>query len=170
MTTLRISCVAVLLLVFGGMTTMAEPRRVVLPDVEHALASLEVIGSDGQSTVYSLAQLEDFPTYEIETRTPWRDQPAVFSGVLLSDVLARHDLLSASAIVVTAENEFTATFDRRAMMAAPILIATRVDGEAHSRRARGPIQFVIAEQDMMDSDAFEESHLVWMVTRIEAYR
>jgi hypothetical protein len=152
------------------MTAMAEPKRVVLPEVDHAVASLEVIGLDGQSTVYSPAQLEEFPTYEIETRTPWRDQPALFSGVLLSDVLARHDLLSASVIVVTAENEFTATFDRRAMTTAPILIATRVDGEAHSRRARGPIQFVIAEQDMTDSDAFDESHLVWMAMRIEASR
>ena len=170
MTSLRMCCVAVFLLIIGGIPAVAEPKRVVLPHVEHAVASLEVIGSDGQSTVYSPVQLEEFPTYEIETRTPWRDQPAVFSGVLLSDVLARHDLLSATMIVVTAENEFSATFDRRAMMAAPILIATRVDGAAHSRRARGPIQFVISEQDMKASGAFDESHLVWMVTRIEASR
>ena len=170
MTSLRMNCVAVSLLVLGGITATAEPKRAGLPHIDHAVASLEVIGSEGQSAVYSPTQLEEFPTYEVETRTPCRAQPADFAGVLVSDVLARHDLLSAPMIVVTAENEFSAAFDRRAMMAAPILIATRADGAAHSRRARGPIQFVISEDDMKARGALNESPLVWMVTRFEASR
>ena len=170
MTLFRICCVAVFLSVFGGLSAIAEPRSALLTAIEHAEATFEVIGLEGERTIYSPADLERFPTYQVTTITPWRDAPAVFAGVLLLDVLAHHNLLSADELLVTAENEFTVLFDRDALIAAPILIATRVNGAPHSRRARGPIQFVIDDRDMRSSEVLTESHLVWMAARIEVVR
>ncbi|MBT8413332.1 MAG: hypothetical protein KJO30_03290 [Boseongicola sp.] len=170
MTAFRISCVAVFMLFLGAMTAVTEPRSAVLTEIVHTEAALEVIGLDGQRTIYSPAELEQFPTYQLTTVTPWRDEPAVFAGVLLSDVLAHHNLLSADELLVTAENEFTVSFDRAALTAAPILIATRVNGAPHSRRSRGPIQFVIDDHDMRSREVLTESHLVWMAARIEVVR
>jgi len=51
----------------------------------------------------------------------------------------------------------------------PILLATRVNGKAHTRRKRGPIQFVLP---MSDDAAIGQDHYqnnwVWMAARIEA--
>ena len=170
MAPLRVACVAVFLSVFGGMSVGAEPKKADLTKIEHAEAALEIVGLQGLRTVYSPAELEQFPTYEITTATPWRDEPAVFSGVLLSDVLAHHNMLSVDELLVTAENEFTVSFDREALAAAPILIATRVNGAPQSRRARGPIPFVIEDQSMRTSDVLTESHLDWMDARNEVVR
>ncbi|MBT8459771.1 MAG: hypothetical protein HKP37_11700 [Boseongicola sp.] len=163
-------CVAVFFVFFGVVSTMAGPQRVDLEPIAHENAELVVVNPDGSRTVYTPAQLEEFPTYRLVTTTPWRVEPAAFSGVLLSDILERHEMPSDMTIRVTAENEFSTFFDPEALGIAPILVATRVDGAAHSRRARGPIQFVIEDEVYRSNDALTESHLVWMASRIEVVR
>jgi hypothetical protein len=104
---------------------------------------LEEHGADGSCAFYSPEDLAKFPTYEIETTTPCRDELAVFDGVLLSDVLARQDLIDAPSIRVTATNERTTVLEREVWASAPILIATRVNGLSifvwppHSRSKSG---------------------------------
>ena len=160
--------VAMFLAVFAGQGVLASPKQVALDPIEHQDAQLVIESPDGVSVTYTPEMLESFPTYELTTKTPWRDTPATFSGVLLSDLLASHGMSDVTAIVVAAENEFQVVFEREALVAAPVLIATRVDGQAHSRRQRGPIQFIISEDDMRASNALEESHLVWMAASIKA--
>ena len=89
---------------------------------------LEVHGADGSRAFCSRDDLVKFPTYEIETTTPCRDELAVFDGVLLSDVLARQDLIDAPSILGTATNACTTVLEREVWASAPILIATRVNG------------------------------------------
>lgn len=160
--------VAIFLAVFAGQSVSASPKQVALAPIQHQDAQLVVESPDGVTVTYTPEMLEALPTYEITTTTPWRDTPATFSGVLLSDLLANHGMSDVSAIVVAAENEFQVVFERSALEAAPVLIATRVDGRPHSRRQRGPIQFIIADEDMRANGALEESHLVWMAASIKA--
>lgn len=170
MRSLYCHCVAIILLVISVVSAVAEPQRVDLEPLVHENAELVIVTRDGARTVYTPASLEGFPTYQIETTTPWREVPAVFAGVLLSDVLMHHDMLSDAPIRVTAENDFSTVFDAGALNAAPILIATRVNGAPLSRRARGPIQFVIQDEVYRAKDSLTESHLVWMAARIETVR
>jgi hypothetical protein len=144
-----------------------QPEPVALAAVKHAAASLEVIGTDGASKTYSPNDLETFPTYRLKTTTPWRQEAAEFEGVLLTDILAAHGLSDVPAIKVTAENDFTSVIGREVWQSVQILVATRVDGRPHSRRARGPIQFVMDMDAYSASDAASESDLVWMAARIE---
>ena len=140
---------------------------VELAPIAHAEASLVVVGTDGGEVTYSPEDLETFSTYSLTTATPWRDDPADFEGVLLADVLAANGLDSVDAIAVTAENDYRTVIEREIWETVDILLATRVDGRAHSRRARGPIQFVIDMDAFNASDLTSESNLVWMAARIE---
>ena len=154
---------------FFGLATasMAAPEPVELAPMHHKDAQLEVRLGDGSGAAYAPADLEAFPTYRIETTTPWREERAIFEGILLTDLLAAHGLLDAPSIRVTAENDFTSVISREVWEAAPILVATRVDGRPHSRRDRGPIQFVVAAEDYVGSPVVTEAHLVWMAAVIE---
>lgn len=144
------------------------PTLVELEPIEHAEASLVVIAADGTSTTYTPAELEQFTTYSLTTTTPWREEPAEFEGVLLSEILAAHGLDIADSILVTAENDYSTTMVRELLDSVQILVATRVDGRPHSRRERGPIQFVIDSETYNSSDLTSESNFVWMAARIEA--
>lgn len=142
--------------------------KVELEPVTHVDAALVVVGNDGTEHRYSPAELEQFTTYSLTTRTPWRDEPAEFQGVLLADVLAANGLDSVSSIAVLAENDYRTVIERAVWEEVDILVATRVDGRPHSRRARGPIQFVIDMDAFNASELTSESNLVWMAARIEA--
>ncbi len=151
----------------AGTAFAGQPEPVALTPIEHALAQLEVVGMDGHSRVYKPEDLETMTTYRLRTTTPWRTEPAEFEGVLLSDLLAANGLADAPAIRVYAENDFSSVIERDVWTSIPVLVATRVDGHAHSRRVRGPIQFVMDMDAYQASDVASESDLVWMAARIE---
>lgn len=149
-------------------SALASPQSVTLEPIEHMAAQLVVVRPDGSETAYSPADLEQLPNYRLRTETPWRAQPADFDGVLLRDILAANGLLEVEAILVTAENDFTATIPRVLWETVDVIVATRVDERPHTRRERGPIQFVIDMDEYQSHDIAEEEHLVWMAARIEA--
>lgn len=158
---------ALIVAVFAAAGWAGQPEPVALSPVKHAAASLEVIGTDGATKVYTPGDLETFATYRLKTTTPWRQEAAAFEGVLLTDILAANGLSDVPAIKVTAENDFTSVIRREVWQSIPILVATRVDGQPHSRRSRGPIQFVMDMDAYTASGAASESDLVWMAARIE---
>jgi hypothetical protein len=140
---------------------------VTVEEIVFQQASLTVAGPAGERS-FDQAALEALGTHALTTVTPWREAPATFVGVLLSDVLAANGLADVAAIRVTAENGFAVIIPRAVWTTYPCLIATRVDGKAHSRRARGPLQFVF---DMSGSpavgDILFEQNWVWMAQRID---
>lgn len=140
----------------------------VLAPVRFQKASLLVAGDTG-SARYSPATLEQFGVYRLVTHSPWRDAPAAFEGVRLVDILAAHGLVDAKAIRVSAENDYAVVIPRSVWRDHAVLVATRVDGRAHSRRQRGPIQFVFDyDDDAATRDKSFEQNWVWMAARIEA--
>ena len=160
-----------LAVVIAGQAAFAgQPKPTELAPIRHADAALIIVAADGQEHSYSPAELEKFSTYSLMTTTPWREQPADFAGVMLSDLLAAHGLDQAAEIRVTAENDYSTTMSRELLSSVPVLVATRVDGKAHSRRQRGPIQFIIDADDYSASPLTSESNFVWMAARIEAAR
>lgn len=148
----------------------ADVERVDLEPVSHVDATLTVVDADGNETVYTPQDIEALGGYRMVTTTPWRSEETVFEGGLLQDLLVKHRLDQTGAIRVVAENEFESILESAVWEAAPILLATRVEGRPHSRRARGPIQFVVSMEDYDGSPVIEERHLVWMAARIEPIR
>ncbi len=162
------SIVAALLV--GALATSAVadvPQPIALDPITHNTGALVITRADGTEVRYTPAELEMLDTYRLRTTTPWRDEPADFDGVLLSDLLQLNGLADLDEVQVIAENDFVSSFPRALWETVPVLIATRVDGQPHSRRERGPIQFVISQDDFTASDLATEAHLVWMAARIE---
>jgi len=156
-------------LVFSAVVAVqaiAAPHPVTLAPMIHQQATLTIHTPDGTVHVYTPDDLEHFPTYSMITTTPWRTTPAEFEGILLKDLLKANGMENLPAIRVVAENDFTTTIERAVWESVPVLVATRVDGKPHSRRARGPIQFVIANSDYKASPVVEERHMVWMAASI----
>jgi len=147
---------------------LAETLQPVEPTpTNHIAAELVIAGADGQETRYSPATLEELTTYRLRTTTPWRTAPADFEGILLVDLLRANGLETVDEIRVTAENEYETVIPRAVWETMPVLVATRVDGQPHSRRERVPIQFVIPMDAYSSSGVANEAHLVWMAARIE---
>ncbi|MGC3939626.1 hypothetical protein ACOTTU_17620 [Roseobacter sp. EG26] len=159
---------AAALLMLSQTALAGKPVPAELGPINHAEATLVIVDGDGNEVSYSPAELEKFATYSLTTKTPWREKPAEFEGVMLSEILAAHGLDSAASILVTAENDYSTTMSQELLKSVDILVATRVDGRAHSRRARGPIQFIIDAETFAASALTSESNYVWMAARIEA--
>ncbi|MXQ08805.1 hypothetical protein GQ651_13185 [Alphaproteobacteria bacterium GH1-50] len=154
--------------VFGGPAIANPmPTPVTLEPIQHADASLTLRSADGQEHRLDMSAIEALPTYRVETTTPWREEAAVFDGVLLSDLLGAYGLDETDSLLVTAENDYTTVFERIVWQSEPILVATRVNGRPISRRERGPILFVLEAGAYASSDVAREQHLVWMAARIE---
>ena len=142
-------------------------QPVDLAPVRHAQASLTLIAPDGSRKTFSPEELEKIGSYRLTTRTPWRETPATFEGPLLADVLAIGGLADLDAVEVTAENDYTVTIEREVWTSVPILVATRVNGQPHNRRERGPIQFVMDMNQYRSSPVAAERHWVWMAATIK---
>ncbi len=158
-----------LILAAGGLSdARAGAERVALPAVTFQAAKLTVRGPTGASS-YTPAALEALGTWRLTTVTPWTPDPMAFDGVLLSDILASNGLADAASVRLVAENDFTVTIPRALWTDYPVLIATRVNGQPHTRRARGPLQVILPMSEHPVLGARENEHYwVWMAERIEA--
>ena len=153
------------LMCLSGVAGAMEPVEV--SDTRFARATLTVMGPDG-AVEYPPSQLEELGTYELTTVTPWRADAAEFIGVRLVDLLAANGLEDAQATRVIAENDYAVTIHRESWINHQALIATRVNGRAHSRRERGPLQFVFDMSDEPETgEKTFEANWVWMAARIE---
>jgi len=159
---------ALLVACLPALAPAADPVSVELDTIRHRQAALSITGPGGEAT-YSPAQLEEMGAMRMITRTPWRDEEAAFDGVLLSELLDAHGLLEATAIRVIAENDYAVVLPNMVWKNWPVLVATRVNGRAHTRRERGPIQFVLPmSNDARVGEGDLVNYWVWMAARIEA--
>ena len=143
----------------------AAPEPATLAPMEFGPVKLVVTGPEGETT-YDPGTLEkEFETFRLVTTTPWREEPATFEGIMLRDLLERNGLRQATGIKVTAENDYEVTIPSEVFNEVPIMIATRLNGQPHHRRARGPLQFVIPMDVFEDLD-LTERYWVWMAARI----
>ncbi|MEO0990155.1 MAG: hypothetical protein AAFX00_04300 [Pseudomonadota bacterium] len=145
-------------------------ERSSLEAVQHEAAALTIFAPDGIQIRLSPAEIEALGSHRLTTHTPWRDVPATFDGALLTDILEMAGLGTDAAIEVTAENDYTVVIEQRLLDSIPILVVTRVNGKPHTRRARGPIQFVMDMEDYEASDLAAERHWVWMAAEIRVAR
>lgn len=150
------------------MGAQAGPIKIDHQPIPLQRAQLVIAGPNGEM-VYSPTDLEEVGFRRITTITPWRETPAAFDGVLLTDLLAANGLSNASAINVVAENDYTVEISSEVWKRWPILVATRVNGRGHTRRQRGPIQFILpmSEDKTVGREEYH-SNWVWMAARIEA--
>lgn len=161
------SILATAFLAMTAVTAVQAMEPVKVEDTRFARAALTV-STEGKDQSFTPAELEQLGTFSMTTDTPWRENPAEFVGVRLTDLLSATGLEDVSAIRVIAENDYAITMDRDVWVNNDLLIATRVDGRGHTRRARGPIQFVFNMSEAPETGEEDfQSNWVWMAARIE---
>lgn len=159
---------AMLAACFAASFANADIKPIVLNGIQFNPASVTITQA-AQTQRYTQEQLEELGTYELETTTPWRDAPAVFSGVRLRDLLERNGLIDQEDLTVTAENGYKIVLERSVWVDYDPLLATRVDGNPHTRRDRGPIQLVFdMSSEPETGDVPFHKNWVWMLSGIDA--
>jgi hypothetical protein len=121
----------------------------------------------GDTAVFDIAMLEALAGRATVTETPWTDGIAAFEGPL-GEALLTYLGAEGDSIVVTALNDYQAEIPIADFLTWPVILATRMNGEAMSVREKGPI-FVIYPFDIAP-ELYNEVYFgrsVWQVASIE---
>lgn len=144
---------------------LTQPEGQVILEVTGAIARGN--GEGGAVARFDLAMLEALPQRDTVTATPWYEGPQHFKGPLIASLL---DAVAAEGtrLRVTAINDFSAELPVAEVLALPVILATRLNGERMPVREKGPL-FVIYPFDevtgLLNETTLNRS--VWQVKAIE---
>lgn len=141
----------------------APEGRVILT----VTGAAEAAGDDG-AVSFDLPMLEGIAGRETTTQTPWYDEVHTFTGPLLSEVVAAVGA-EGRDLRVQALNGYEAIIPAADIATLPIILATRIDGEALSVRDKGPV-FVVYPFDL-GPQLYNETYFsrsVWQVVAMHA--
>ena len=131
---------------------------------------LSVFGADGVAAAeYTLEQLDELDQVSYTTSNTFIDGEAVFSGPLITTVLAdaNAEMTSDEAVKVTAINEYAVEIPGEDLANYDVILATRMNGEEMSIRDKGPIWVMYPISDFPElSDGLYSSRLIWQVSSL----
>lgn len=137
-------------LVASATLASPAPGPVELPPYP-GRAVLKVV-ANGREAELELRDIEGLGLRRVRTRSPWEDGSFTFEGVLLRDVLKHAGLGDAKAVRVRASDDYIQTIPREDWVNAPVLLATRQDGQPMTRRMQGPTRIVYPLDDHPELD------------------
>lgn len=116
---------------------------------------------------FDLDLFDSLPQHEFRTQTPWTAGEHNFSGVLLSDLLARVDA-KGTVIRAIAFNEYFSEIDIRRPGLDALLLATRLDGKPMRIREKGPTWLMLPLSNMkeLDNKRYHEL-LIWQLRTLD---
>ena len=144
----------------------SKPQQIDLEPMPPSADVLTITAADGEVFEYDTSALEELETYRIVQDSQWHGDNAAFDGVLLTELLRARGLENAAASRVVAEDDYAVTFSREGIREMPILVATRVNDRAMTRRARGPFFFVLDHEAVRRARHLSEQHHIWYVRTI----
>lgn len=159
-----LSIVALALLPVPAMASELDPPEgPVVLQVTGAITAT----NQGGSAAFDRHMLEALQQRETITSTPWYDGKSTFSGPLVSSLLEAVGATGDTAHV-TAINGYSADIPLSDFDAAPVILATHLDGDELTVRSKGPL-FVIYPFDE-HPELYNEAYFgrsVWQVVSIE---
>lgn len=144
----------------------AQSAQLLQPEGTVILSVSGNIANGGETVEFDLAMLDALPQRTTTTATPWYEGEQSFSGPVLLDLLNAVGAKGIS-VTVTALNDYSAEIPMEDLVAAPVILASRLNGETLSVRDKGPL-FVIYPFDL-DPDLYNEvsfGRSVWQVKSI----
>ena len=131
------------------------------------LVALTIITSSERHDIM-VSEIEALGLREVLTRSPWEAGEFRFEGALLREVLRLAGIEKAESVTVRAEDGYTQTIPREDWEKWPLLLATRQDGEALTRRTQGPTRIVYPLNDYPELDTPDyKPRWIWTITSIE---
>jgi len=142
---------------------LPQPEGRVILTISGAVT---LTNADGAAR-FDQAMIEALPQRETRTSTPWFEGPQLFTGPLLSDLMAAAGA-SGSELRVVAINDYAASMPWADIESFPVILAIRHNGQTMSVRDKGPL-FVIYPFDEQPELANELyfARSVWQVAAIE---
>lgn len=167
MNTIRNAALAALLSALPLHTAQAQALPAPSGDVILTVSGEIGVTNAEDGAAFGLADLDQLPQTGFETTTIWTEGVQSFSGVRLSDMLARVGAEGGS-LLMTALNDYQIEVDAGDPFLKDALLATRQNGAPMSVRDHGPVWLVFP----YDADANLRSEIVysksiWQLTRIE---
>jgi len=121
----------------------------------------------GSEVTLTQAELMAVPQATVNTENEFVDAMTAFEGPLGRDVLA---LVGASGgtVVLTAVNDYAVEVPFEDFENYEVVFALSADGEAFSRRDKGPIWVVYPMSDHAElQDPLYNSRLIWQLVKVE---
>jgi hypothetical protein len=128
-------------------------------------------GSDPAEIVQlTLADLASMPQVVLVTRNEFSDGPVSYRGPLVRDVLEHLALDEMETLRFTAANDYFVDIPTSDFRRYNAILAMEADGEALSRRDKGPLwlMYPISDHFELQGDPVYNARLIWQVVRIEA--
>jgi hypothetical protein len=129
------------------------------------------ITTNGGATVKQLSseELQAFEQVTVRTENEFVDGMRTFQGPLVRDILTACGAADARSVVLTAANDYQVTVDAREFARYNAILATSMDGEALSRRDKGPIWVIYPMSDHAElRDPVYNSRLIWQLVKLDA--
>lgn len=135
-----------------------------------ALASetmLTVTTAAGKSVGFTLEELDKLEQHEFETKTPWIEGNAKFSGPLLRNILAAAGADGAEVKAV-ALNDYVVSIPFSDATDHDVIVASRLNGSTMSIREKGPlwVMYPFSDEPALRQEK-HYSRCIWQLNRLE---
>ena len=150
----------------GSASALDQPKGPVILTVVGAVSDAN---RDGKA-VFDLAMLESLKGRSATMETPWTKSAAEYSGPFLREVLKAAGA-KGSRLLVRALNGYSAEVPFSDASSLDTILATRLDGQVMTVRAKGPTMLVYPfdlDPSLYNEKSFARS--VWQITEIEVGR
>lgn len=156
----------------SGVASLLVAASVLLSGGTHAASPLLVVRHAGDSGAPAVAfteeQLRALPQTTVRTKTEFTDGVVEFVGPLARDVLAAADLGEATVAHLVAANDYALDVPVSDFDTYNVILALEANGEALSRRDKGPIWLMYPLDDHVElQDPTYTIRLIWQLTAIE---
>lgn len=149
-----------------GLALLAFTVRADLPDPEGPVI-LTIVMPDGAEVALDRQAITSLPRTDISTTTIWTKGTQRFSGVSFSDLLAAVGY-ARGAMTLVAANGYRIEGDAQRLRTDAALLAIDRNGQAMTRRDKGPVWLVYdydSDPDLQTEVIYSNS--IWQLDRIE---
>ena len=163
---------------------VAEPAPVIEKKSDGKLSSSDEIPAPKSETILSVTgavtqsnsakgiefdmrTLEQMPITEVTVYEPFLKKDTSFSGIMMDDFVEIVGAENASALLMTALDDFQATLSIPVLTSSTVMLATREEGERMKPRAGGPIRIVFLENEGPGANT---DNWIWSVAHMKFER
>ncbi len=139
-----------------------------LPAVSYAEGLLTVT-AEGVSEVLSFDDLLAMPQSTVITKNDYVDDATEFSGPVLKDLLARHNIGPDETLILRAINDFSVSVPAADAYEYNVILALFSNGQKLTTRDKGPIWVIypMSDHEELRDDSYN-SRIIWQLTSITA--
>lgn len=132
---------------------------------------LEIIDANGNTTPFDMESLKAMPHVTVTTETEWTTpgKKAVFTGVLLRDLLKKTGVDGVEVLSYAAANDYAVEIPTSDAMKYDVILAYEQDGAALDNADKGPlwVMYPYSDHEELKTKVYY-SRAIWQLRKIKA--